>query len=173
MKEIFKDIIGFEGYYQISNLGRVKSLKRTIPHPYTGYQTFKEKILLYILNNHGYSRVNLSKKGFRRSIQVHHLVWDNFGKSKRNGHKLQVDHIDENKLNNRIDNLQLLTPRQNTSKRDFNRDTSSKYTGVYWDKSRNKWRAMIRIKGKCTHIGNFKTELEAAQAYQNKLKTIV
>ena len=49
---------------------------------------------------------------------------------------------------------------------------SSKYTGVTWDKRKNKWKAHIRIKQKLRYLGYYKKEQEAAQAYQNELKKL-
>jgi len=101
MQEVWKNVNGFEGLYQISNFGKVKSLPRK-------WQP-KEIILKPGKDKNGYFKVILHKNKIRYNKQVHILVFDNFGKSKRNGHKLQVDHFDENKQNNYIENLQLLT----------------------------------------------------------------
>jgi alkyl hydroperoxide reductase subunit AhpF len=87
-----------------------------------------------------------------------------------NGQKLVVDHIDGDKLNNNLNNLQVITNRENTSK-DRSGGTS-KYVGVSWSKQNKKWKAQIRIDGKQIYIGHFTNDIDASQAYQKKLKEI-
>ena len=102
--EIWKDIKGFEGLYQASNLGRVKSLKR----PYG----LKEKILKPGLAC-GYYQVQLCKNSKVKFYYVHRLVWEAFNGSIPEG--LQVNHINEIKSDNRLENLNLMTPKENTN----------------------------------------------------------
>ena len=96
MNEIWKDIKGYEGLYQVSNLGRVKSLKRT---------TTKEHILKYHYTKRGYCRISLFKNGHKKNFFVHLLVMNTFNPNNTD-RMLQVNHKDENKLNNCIDNLE-------------------------------------------------------------------
>ena len=103
--EIWRDIKGFEGLYQVSNLGRVKSLKRS-------YRV-KEKILKPYTNSWGYYQVGLHKNSIRKMYLVHRLVWEAF-----NGHipeGLQVNHLDERPINNRLENLNLMTCKENNN----------------------------------------------------------
>ena len=155
--EIWKDIKDYEGLYQVSNLGRVKSLKFG-----------KERILSAATNATGYSLVALCN-GKTKAITVHQLVAMAFLNHKPCGYKLVVDHINTIKTDNRLENLQVITHRQNCTK---DKKGTSKYTGVHWCKPRNKWRAEIRINGKTKYLGSFKSELEASEAYQLKLETI-
>lgn len=168
MIEEWKDIKGFDGDYQVSNFGRVKSMERFVDWKNTK-RLIKSKILKPIVYSNGYLYVGINKKMFR----IHTLVWDNFGSEKRNGLKLQVDHIDNNKLNNRLNNLQLLTARQNVNKVFDNKFTASDYYGVYYRKDRSKWCGHISINGKNKYLGSFETELEASNAYQSALKKII
>ena len=115
MKEIWKSIESYEGIYEISNCGRVKSLVRAVKYK-NSYKVIREKIIKGGIDGCGYRYINLCKNGGKGIYRIAHLVYDHFGKGKRNGRILQVDHIDEDKQNNRIDNLQLLTQRKNTSK---------------------------------------------------------
>lgn len=102
MKEIFKDIAGYEGLYQVSNLGRVKSLGNN--------EERKDKILKPGIN-HGYCIVELSKNNNKRKFSIHRLVAESF---LDNPNKLpQVNHIDQNKQNNRVDNLEYCTSKYN------------------------------------------------------------
>ena len=110
MEEVWKDIPGYEGYYQVSNLGRVKSVER-ISH--INHHIIKEKILCYTLNHKGYKLCYLCKKGITRTFAIHRLVYISFNGLIPEGKV--VNHIDENKLNNSLSNLNLLTPKENAN----------------------------------------------------------
>ena len=170
MKEIFKDIPNYEGVYQVSNLGRVKSLNRVILRRDGKNYTAKEKILKSGVGGNGYLIVNLSCEGKFKTKSVHQLVAIVFLNHTPCGHKIVVDHINCDEQDNRLENLQLISQRENTSK---DKKGSSKYTGVNWHKASNKWRSLISINGKLKHLGCFKCELEASAAYQSKLKEIL
>jgi len=169
-KEIWKDIPNYEGYYQVSNLGRVKSLKRVVCRSDGSFHTLKEKLLKASINGVGYLATILSKDGKKKSFKVHQLVAMAFLGHEPCGYKIVVDHVNNDKLNNQVDNLQLTTSRHNVSK-DIRRG-ASKYIGVSWYKNSNKWMASIRINGKQKHLGYFNDELDASKAYQNALKGI-
>ncbi len=159
--EVWKDIPTFQGKYQVSNLGNVRSLnyrKKGII-----------KTLSKTLNCRGRYGVDLSKNG-KKKFQIHQLSAMAFLNHKPCGHKIVVDHIDNNKQNDKLYNLQLLTNRENTVK-DMKVGTSS-YTGVCWNKNSKKWQAQIYKKGKIKHLGYFTDEKEAAQAYKNELTKI-
>ena len=94
MKEIWKDISGFENYYQVSNLGRVKSLSRQIYNG-KGYYTSSEKILKDHVITNGYIQVELKKDNKRYLKLVHRLVAETFIPNLKN--LPQINHIDGNK----------------------------------------------------------------------------
>ena len=96
MNEIWKDIEGYEGLYQISNLGRVKSLGNN--------KTRKEKILKSSKNTNGYLLVNLHKEGKQKHYYIHRLVVIAFIPNPDN--LSQVNHINEDKTDNRVENLE-------------------------------------------------------------------
>ena len=75
-------------------------------------------------------------------------------------------------INNRIDNLQLLNPRQNISKSHLTRHKTSKFTGVSWSKEMGKWYSCIKTNGKNKNLGYYDSELEASLVYQLILKKI-
>jgi hypothetical protein len=156
--EVFKNIPDYEDLYQVSNLGRVKSLKFG-----------KERILKAGVDGHGYLKVCLNKNGKEKTKKVHQLVAIAFLNHIPNGHVLVVDHINNNRADNRLENLQIISQRENTSKEQRG---SSKYTGVSWYKSRNKWMAYININGKLKNLGLFNCEEDAAYAYLLKLREI-
>lgn len=157
--EIFKDIKDYELLYQISNFGNVKSLKRD-----------KEKILKPSINTGGYLQVGLCKNGIKKTHDIHKLVAIHFLGHSPNGHELVINHKDFNKSNNSVHNLEIVTTRENTNKKHLK--SSSKYTGVYWHKQKNKWASCIMINGKLKHLGLFIKEHDAYIMYQNKLKEI-
>lgn len=167
MKEIWKDIPGYEGLYQASDLGNIRSLDRFSKK---GHR-LKGKVKKSSLNGRGYLGVTLNNLHYRRTITVHILVAMTFLGHVPCGMKVVVDHKDNNKLNNRKDNLQLTTHRYNTSKDKVG--GSSKYVGVDWFSKANKWRALIEIKGKSKHLGLFLNELDAHKAYQKALKDLI
>ena len=168
-KEIWKDIPGYEGLYQVSNIGRVKSLGRMVKHSSGGYRTVRERILKPNVDNHGYLQVGLSKNCKIKTIKIHQLVAIGFLNHKPSGYNIVVDHIDNNPLNNCVNNLQLITPRLNLSK---DKCGVSKYTGVYFHKNRGKWSSHININGKQIYLGVFVDEELAGLTYQIALKNI-
>jgi hypothetical protein len=167
MKEIFKDIPGYEGLYQVSNFGNVKSLSREL---YNGKVNFisKEKMLKAVKNKEGYYVLNLFKDGKQKTMCVHVLLAIAFLNHIPNGHKIVVDHINNIKTDNRLENLQLISHRENCSK--DRKGGSSKYIGVFWSKKYNKWIGIIVINRKQKQLGYFNTEHEAHLAYQKALE---
>lgn len=104
MEEIWKDIEGFEGLYQVSNLGRVKSLAKTITYCNGKVYHYAETIMSQKKNKKGYLKVGLTKDKAFRNVFVHRLVATAFIPNHNN--LRQVNHIDKNPLNNRADNLE-------------------------------------------------------------------
>lgn len=160
--EEWKPIKDFEGLYEISNYGRVKSVIKRY-----GNMDIVLKLSKLVT---GYYFATLYKDKKPKSIKISLLVWDHFGDKPRNGRTLQVDHKDNIKTHDWIWNLQLLSQRDNISKGFKCKKTSSKYTGV--DKNHNKWRASIGINGRKRHLGLFENEYDAHLAYQKALKEL-
>ena len=101
--EIWKDIEGYEGLYQVSSMGRVKSLER-MKWGGKGYYKAPEKILEGVDNGHGYLQVQLCKDGNREQPLVHVLVATAFLDNADN--LPEVNHKDEDKTNNCVENLE-------------------------------------------------------------------
>ena len=102
IEEIWKDIDGYEGLYQISNLGRVKTLERMVP-VYRGYRYQPESIKKTVVDKLGYEYVMLVKDGKRKNHKLARLVALHFIPNPDN--LPNVMHIDNNRANSRVDNL--------------------------------------------------------------------
>lgn len=115
MTEIWRDIEGYEGLYQVSNLGRVRSLDRTVvgKNRWGGLRerTFKGQILKQFFTH--YWMVDLCKDGNSKKYLTHRLEWTAFYGPIPEG--MQINHIDENPHNNTLDNLSLATPSENVN----------------------------------------------------------
>ncbi len=117
MKEIWKDIKGYEGLYQASNLGRIKSISKMV----NGSNQFgvkfkylkKDKILKPVINNHDYLQVSLYKNNKKVEIRIHQLVAQTFLPNPNN-YKI-INHKDGNKHNNCIENLEYCTQSHNVN----------------------------------------------------------
>ncbi|MEQ6856083.1 NUMOD4 motif-containing HNH endonuclease [Lysinibacillus capsici] len=109
---IWKDIKGYEGYYQVSSHGQVRSLDRIIMNG--GYpRKIKGKILAQTIDRDGYKHLRLRKNGREKSFFVHRLVAEAFVHNKKPNQYVQVNHIDEDKANNHYSNLEWCTQEYN------------------------------------------------------------
>jgi len=111
MKEIYKDLVGFEGYYEVSNLGNVKRKKNKTIYKDGRIAYFSETVLKKATTKKGYEMVYLSVKSKKHSKLVHRLIANTFIPNPLN--KKTVNHIDCDKKNNRVDNLEWLTNKEN------------------------------------------------------------
>jgi hypothetical protein len=112
MEEIWKDIAGYEGRYQVSNHGRIKSLERRCrAKSYT--RRVPEKIYAQTVDTYGYPIVMLHLDGKRKTRTVHRLVAETFIPNPQNFK--QVNHKDENKRNNHVDNLEWCDTQYNSA----------------------------------------------------------
>mgnify|MGYP006268521457 CR=1 FL=1 len=158
-KEIYKDIPGYEGLYQVSNFGNVISF---INNHGNLYKIPKQKKIG--INNYGYFYTNLSKNKKHRPWPIHQLVAMAFLGHQPNGYEKVVNHIDRNKLNNNVDNIELVTARYNTT--EYKKDV-----GVHWDKQMKKWRSAIYI-NKHIFLGLFDNKEDGLNFYQKALTNI-
>ncbi|HGH0795735.1 NUMOD4 domain-containing protein [Staphylococcus pseudintermedius] len=107
-EEVWKDVVGYEGYYQVSNKGRVRSLGRFVKNDNSDVvRFFKGKILKQSQNPYGYPRVSFSKNNVNKKFLVHRLVMQAFFVDF--DEELEVNHIDGVKTNNSFENLEMVT----------------------------------------------------------------
>ena len=104
--EIWKDAVGYEGLYEVSNLGRIKSL-------IDNHGNSREKIIKPIKNTNGYFIVNLSKDKKKHQIKLHRIIALTFIENPNDFP--YINHKDENKTNNRVENLEWCTPKYNVN----------------------------------------------------------
>jgi hypothetical protein len=111
--EIWKDIKDYEGLYQVSNMGRLKRLKRKIVTINNITKTVKEKILFQRINKKGYLVITLnkSKNGLVRTRSVHQLVGIAFIPNPEN--KITINHINGNKTDNKVSSIEWATQKEN------------------------------------------------------------
>lgn len=182
MKENWKDIPGYEGHYKVSDLGRVKSLDRTIERSgVRGNANVSGKLLNPKIHKSGYIYVRLGKKQYR----LHQLVAMAFLNFTPCGMNMVIDHIDENKTNNSLFNLRIVDNRENCIKGKMKYNNTSKYPGVYKNKSRKKlksgevkiydnyfYQAQIKIDGDVIYLGANKNEDICKRLYEIALQNI-
>ena len=171
MKEEWRPVVGLEKMYEISSKGRVKSLAWKAWNGKVWWDK-PEKILKHCLTKWGYPTIPLKRlNGERKQVHIHTLMAQAFlGLIPDGTNKICVDHINFIRDDNRLENLQLLTNRENSSKR--KEKGSSKYTGVFWSTWNGYWMAAIRIDGKKKHLGCFEDEEEAGKAYKKELENL-
>jgi hypothetical protein len=169
-EEIWKDVPNYEDFYQVSNLGNIKS-KGRITNMLNGKKRKMKPALLKPWSlKYGYKCICLvDKNGVQTKRTIHSLVMDSFNGHMTREKGLVIDHIDGDPTNNCLDNLQVITHRQNTAKGYNNKKKYSTHVGISYDKDfkRNKrWTACIQLNGKSFNIGYFYTEQEAITAYR-------
>jgi hypothetical protein len=148
MEEIWRPI--YEGKYEVSNLGNVKSFAR-----------YKDgKLMKPSIRKDGYLEVHLSNNGSKLCL-VHRLVLQAFLPIDDK----EVNHKNHDKSDNRLENLEWCSSSENSRFRKKWEGCSSQYKGVCWHK--NKWISRCRIDGNLFHIGCFDDEQDAGKAYND------
>lgn len=166
--EVWREIPGWEGYYSVSSNGRVLSMERKCKTKF-GERTVPQKILSQVKwSLCGHVGVRLKKTGLKKHYKTHQLVAMAFMGHDPSKSNLIVDHVNNIPYDNRLLNLQLITIRDNTAKSaKVPGKTTSKYTGVSWDKKSNKWKSQAVLNGKKYHLGFHDSEVLAYIAYVN------
>lgn len=163
-EEEWRDIPNYEGYYQASNLGRLKSLERYVKGK-MGLRIQKEKILKQSIGKNGYILFYPHKDGVNEYLSLHVLIASMFLNFVPCGNKKIVDHkINKRRFDNSIFNLQIITQRKNNSKDKINK---TGYTGVSYDSKTNKFRARIVVDYIGRDLGVYSTAQEAGEKFKN------
>lgn len=159
--EEFRDIPDYEGLYQASTFGRIKSLSKNGKI---------DRILKASADTKGYLRVCIRKEGKQAASVVHIIVAKTFIPNPEN--KPQVNHKKGIKTDNRVSELEWMTNRENCEHYRIKQKTSSIYVGVRFHKVAKKWDARIQYNKTDIYLGLYETEYEAHLAYQQALKEI-
>ena len=118
ISEVWKDVPGYEGLYMVSNMGRVRALAKQLKTSLSNQQGRRFSPMQEvspIVQHSGYAHVGLWRGGQCKQCRLHRLVAQAFCFNDDPEHKTQVNHKNENKLDNRADNLEWVTPKQNTN----------------------------------------------------------
>ena len=171
MKEIWKDIPNYEGYYQVSNLGRVRKYKTKKLRSIFDEKEELFKIRKQTVSCHGYYTIALVKLKEIKMFSVHQLVAMAFLNHIPCGMKLVVNHKNFDRLDNRVENLEIVSNRENSNQKHMK--SSSIYTGVIVDKKRdNYFISKIKIKSQSVHLGYYKDEKQASEMYELAVKLV-
>ena len=154
--EQYKIIKDFENY-SVSNFGRVINNKTT-------------RILKPSINDHGYYKVNLCQDGNTYTKKIHKLVAEAFIVNPYN--KPCIDHIDNCKTNNNVNNLRWVSQQENQMNSKLSSKNTSNHKGVSFHKQSNKWMAYIKSNGKVKNLGYFKNIEDAVNTRVKKAKEI-
>lgn len=147
-------VIGEFPNYEVSDKGSIRSIK-------------SGRNLKGGFDRNGYACVNLRREGKTYFKPIHRLVAISFLEAVEG--KACVNHIDLDKSNNTLQNLEFCNHYENNTHQKKHRECTSTYAGVGFDKARNKWRAFIKVAGKHYFLGRFDTEIEAYEAYLRAL----
>lgn len=159
MSEIWKPVVGYEGLYEVSSLGRVRSLDRVRGAYGGGSYVLRGGIKR--ANGSGYRHVRVTTMdGVQKNIAVHRLVAEAF--IPKPSWKVEVDHIDRDPANNAASNLRWATKAQNNANATKIVGTDSGVRYVY--RENNKWAVRMTIGGKPTYFGAHYSLIEARAA---------
>ena len=139
--------------YQVSNIGRVR-------------ESITGQVKNLFTNVRGYIYVAFRKNNRQCNLYVHRLVATAFLENPMN--KPCIDHANRLKSDNTINNLRWCTRSENQANRGKQRNTSSQFIGVCWDKRRKQWKAAVKFNGRTINLGRFSDERDAARAYDAK-----
>jgi len=161
-EEIWKDVEGTDKIYQVSNLGNVKTVDRMVKQKHNSEQFKRGRMLKFDTSSKGYMRVNIHySEGFKKRSLVHRLVIREFMYDS----DLQVNHINGNKSDNRLENLEYVTHLENHNHKVRVINNKKRY-GIYKSRcKKGKWVAQIRLNSKTITLGTFDDEELAYQVF--------
>lgn len=163
---------GLETNIEVTKCGRVRRIRVGWLKYTTSAKIGEIDFNKLKLSHKGYRQIGIQIKGLNsRQCQVQQLVAASYLDYKWNGLSNVVDHIDSDKLNNKVDNLRVVTHRENMSKERTIK--SGLPVGVCFHKMSKKYQANITLKNKRIHLGLFETIEEASNAYKNSTKNFI
>ena len=157
VNECWRSVSAYENY-QVSNIGRVRNVSTS-------------RILKPCINQ-GYYQVKLCKNNLAKAHKIHKLVANEFLIKPDTDDKLIIDHINRNRTDNQITNLRWASYEQNSWNVGNRTHARSNYKGVSFHNTNKSWVARISANTHQLHIGYFRTEKEAAKAYNYKVKEL-
>ena len=166
MKEVWKEVKGYDGKYAVSNYGSVKTLSRIVSNGYNNRMT-TERLLKPQQKKDRYFKISLRSNGKSISYRIHRLVYETFVGPIEDGKV--IDHIDSNRENNRVDNLQAISQRLNIIKANITRHTTSIYPGVSYCNSTDRYLSCIEVNNKTVHLGLYESADDAFSTYKKEL----
>lgn len=171
--------------YEVSSAGQIRSIEREVMNSATTKRLVKSRIKKPFISREGYGYVQLYENDKRTVCAIHRLVATAFIPNPDN--KPMVNHLDGNKLNNNVYNLEWCTCSENhrhawdTGLHDTEKirnrmigtkyNAKSSYHNVAWDASRNKWKAIVKMNGKMVLQKRFDCETEAAKCVNDFIRT--
>ncbi len=168
--ETWKAVVGFEGRYEVSDFGRVRSLDRIVIKRNGRQQPVVGRVLSGCVDGAGYLHVGLSEStGKQRNVNVHRAVAEAF--IERKEACKYVDHIDGDKLNNKVSNLRWVTSGQNANFRHVSRSRTG-VVGVFYSPKSNAskpYKVEIKMNAKSKFIGYYSTVELATKARKEAL----
>jgi hypothetical protein len=166
MTEEWKDIVGYEGIYQVSNKGRVRTFRHK--DGFVGFKiTDEPKIMSLISHGNGYLYVSLMNNDVRKNHYVHRLVAEAFIGNIPKGHV--INHLDYDKSNNSSDNLEIVSQKENVHYSLANMKKPKKRVGDYYIVDRGgRYEVTVKLK----YIGTYKTIEEARKVRDEYINQI-
>jgi len=151
-----------EPWYEVSTLGRVRSLDRVVEHPRLGHMRRSGKVLRTWLNTSGYPCVELCANGVSSTRSVSRLMGEAFLGA---GQHHEVDHVDRDRAHNVLSNLRLADEDQQRQNQGVRTNSASRLRGAYLHPKTGKWQSHITVRGKHAYLGLFDTPEAAHAAY--------
>jgi hypothetical protein len=170
-RNIFFWIPDFEGIYSINLCGDVIANERFyIDKNKISFHKSTKRLALKGVDCHGYKYISLRKGGKSKSYRLYQLLARTFIVDNRNT-LLQVDHIDQNRINDDLSNLRVVHKEINANNRKYDHRSSTKIRGVTWSKPHGKWKVCVNENKKLKYLGLFLSKEEGLQMrehFQNK-----
>lgn len=162
MSEVWRIIDGTDGLYAVSSLGRIERQEKPSMRKNGTFRTDKARILHQYADHGGYLFVRLSVKGIAQRHFVHRLVCQAFI---GNGRDKEVNHKNMDRKDNRLENLEWVTRRENNTHK-----SKKLLTGAYRNRSGAGYFSKIKIGDEIVKLGRFDTEIQAHNAYKQALE---